>query len=117
MRSKRRAVEAALFARENGTVREIASMAGCTRETARRHLANLEGEDMATLCHETGRGLRSWWVNVWSLTEKGRDILGALKMMQEDLERMVLGGVPKAAEDSTAQYSGLASHVTTGSQR
>lgn len=116
MRSKRRAVQAALFAMEEGTVREIASVAGCTRQTTRRHLANLEGEDMATLRHEIGRGLRSWWVNVWFLTEKGSEVLGALKIIEEDVEHMILSGVPAGADAGDLPHRGLDPYITTGSR-
>lgn len=115
MRSKRRAVQAALFAMEEATVREIASVAECTEGTARRHLSNLFYEEMASLRQETCSGRRSWWVNVWFLTEKGREILGPRKIIEEDVERMVLGGMPKAGEDCTAQDCGLTSYITTGS--
>ena len=91
MKSKRRKVEAALFGMDDGTVREIAAAAGCTEETARRHLGDLQGERLATLRQEIGRGRRPWWVNVWRLTERGREVFGVREIIEEDMERLVFG--------------------------
>lgn len=117
MKSKRRLVEAVLFARDDATVREIASGAGCTQQTARGHLDALYREEMVLIHRESGRGLRSWWVNVWYLTEKGREILGARKVLEEDLEGMYLRGVPLDPDSPARHYDPrlITRIVTTGS--
>lgn len=116
MRSKRRAVEAALFGMEEGTIRDIALAVGCIEQTARRHVADLFREGMVGFRAERGRHGHSWWEHVWFLTEKGSEVLGTLNLMREDCERMLLGGVPRAADDCGGPYTGLDPYITTGSQ-
>lgn len=116
MRSKHRQVQAALFALENASVREIASTAGCTRQTARRHLNHLFREEMAGCGGERGRDGHPWWVNVWCLTEKGREVLGALNVLEEDVERLCLG-VPEPAQACGSQFCGLEPYIMTEDPR